>query len=312
MSGVKLNYFTLFVSSLVFIIPFSINSQTLISEKSSAFPDTNYKISLEQWMPKGNFRMHGGPKTLSNTWELTHPIDGNILQVLFQGIPEKDSPYLINISLSSGNIKKGSISDTDWDGNGVVSDLSYSTSQGDIFISSFAVDYCVTDIKQPYELNLTFAYNYLRTSVDYRNPIIVIDDYVPTHTILAIKWEVYNMVYEGLEIGIKGKSNISTNLSVEAYLGYTPFVGAEYKGTRYPGTTSEQTEHIISSGNALSYELRLSCNLVNQFYIQSGYKYTTYRTKGKDQSDGYWKWIGSREELDADFKGFFFGLGINF
>jgi len=256
--------------------------------------------------------MHGGKANAPNTWELTHPIDGNILEALFTVCPEKDSPYLFNISLGSGNIKKGTIRDTDWDGNGVVSDLSYSTSQGNTFISSLSVDYRVTDIKKPYGLDLTFTYDYLMISADYRDGVSVVVSYTPTSILTPVKWQIYDLVYSGLEIGIKGKSDILEKLSMEASLGYTPFLEAEYKGVRYPDNipVPKEREYIIARGSALSYQLCLNYNLVNQFSVQFGYKYKAYHTKGKDQPGT--PWAGDWEELDSDFKGCFFGAGIKF
>lgn len=254
--------------------------------------------------------MHGGPAGASNTWELTHPLDGNIQEAYFTICPEKDSLYLFNIMLGAGNIKNGSIRDTDWDANGVMKDLSYSTSQGDTSIFAFSVDYLITDIEKPYALYTTVTYNYLTISANYRDPTIMIDTYVSTNTSFAMKWQIYDLIYESPEIGLKGKLNILKDLSVEASLGYSPFVKAEYKGTRYPDTAFEQPEHIIARGSALSYQLCLSYNLVNQFSVQFGYKYNSYRTKGEDQSDS--PWAGSWEELDSDFKGCFFSAGIKF
>jgi len=254
--------------------------------------------------------MHGGPPAADNTWELTHPLDGGMTQVLFSYEENKDNPYIINVSMSAGNIRQGTIRDTDWDASGVVSDLSYSTSKGETFGFSFSTDYRITDITEPYEFYLTFGYNYLNISADYRNPVITISSYVPTNTSFAMKWQIYDMVYQGLEIGVKGKSETLNDLFVAASLGYAPFTMVEYKGTRYPGTIFEQNEHIVAYGAALSYELKLSYGVSKQLEIDGGYRYNASRTKGKDQSDSAWS--GSWEELDTDFKGFFFGCALAF
>lgn len=257
--------------------------------------------------------MHGGPAGASNTWELTHPLDGSILETQFSFRSPKESPYLINIGLGGGNIKKGTVRDTDWD-DGAVTHLSYSTSQGDTLMASLSFDYRLTDIKEPSELDVTFAYNYLSISANYRDAHTIIYEKNPVDDYLLIKWQIYDLVYEGIELGIKGKSEILKGLFLEATLGYTPFVTAEYKGRRYPDNipVPTQKEHIIAKGGALNYQINLDYHLSEQFLIQGGYRYSAYRTKGEDQSDGYWKWVGSRENLDSDFKGCFFGAGIKF
>ena len=295
----------------LFVIPqVNLYPQTLISEQSSVFSDSDYKISISEWITRGDFRMHGGPPGANNTWELTHPIDGGMTQILFVYTENKNSPYTVNIALGGGNIRQGTIRDTDWDAGGVVSDLSYSTSNGETLSFSFTTDYLITDIKEPYEFYLTFGYNYLDISADYRNALTTVSSYTPTSILTPIKWQIYDLLYQGLEIGVKGKSEVLTDLLLTGSLGYAPFTMAEYKGTRYPGTIFEQKEHIVAYGAALSYELKLSYNLSSQLIVDGGYRYNAYRTKGKDQPDSAWS--GSWEELDTDFKGFFFGCALKF
>ncbi|MBI5778809.1 MAG: hypothetical protein HZA49_05080 [Planctomycetes bacterium] len=298
------------IASAVFCCYSTAYSQVLISEKSSAFSDSDYKISISEWVTRGDFRMHGGPPSADNIWELTHPVDGGMTQLQFSYTEKKNSPYTMNISLGGGNIRQGTIRDTDWDAAGVVSDLSYSTSNGETLNFSFTTDYLITDIKEPYEFYLTFGYNYLDISADYRNAVIAIDTYVPTSTLVIMKWQVYDLLYQGLEIGVKGKSEVLADLLLTGSLSYAPFTMAEYKGTRYPGTGFDQKEHIIAYGSTLNYEIKLSYDLSNQLIIDGGYRYSAYRTEGKDQPDSAWS--GSWENLDADFKGFFFGSTLKF
>ena len=313
----------------LFVIPqVNLYPQTIISEQSSVFSDSDYKISISEWITKGDFRMHGGPPGANNTWELTHPIDGGMTQIIFVYTEKKNSPYTINISLGGGNIRQGTIRDTDWDGDGVVTDLSYSTSNGETLSFSFTTDYLITDIKEPYEFYLTFGYNYLDISADYRNALTTVSSSTPTSILTPIKWQIYDLLYQGLEIGVKGKSEVLTDLLLTGSLGYAPFTMAEYKGTRYPDNVyievdldtgirtewaiASRREHIVAYGSALNYELKLSYNLSDQFLIDGGYRYNAYRTKGEDQSDGYWKWVGSWEDLDVTLKGFFFGCALKF
>lgn len=307
-----MKYFhSIFISAIV-VLCCSSNaySQVIISEQSSVFSDSDYKISISEWITLGDFRMHGGPPGANNTWELTHPIDGGMTQILVSYTEKKNSPYTVNIALGGGNIRQGTIRDTDWDASGVVSDLSYSTSNGETSGFYFSTDYRVTDIKEPYEFYFTFGYNYLDISADYRNAVIAIYNYAPTNTAVTMKWQVYDLLYQGLDIGVKGKSEVLTDLLLSGSLGYAPFTMAEYKGTRYPGTIFEQKEHIVAYGSALNYELKLSYNLSSRLIIDGGYRYNAYRTKGKDQSDSAWS--GSWEDLDTDFRGFLFGCALRF
>ncbi|MDI6732891.1 MAG: hypothetical protein QME51_01670 [Planctomycetota bacterium] len=282
------------------------------SSRSAGLKLPYYGFSLTQWQTEGDFRMHGGPPNANNTWELKHPIDSNITQLLFSIRPEEpDSPFLLNIALGTGRIKKGTIRDTDWDGNGVVSHLSYSISQGNTDHISLSFNYRQTDRDEPYELNLVLSYNYTKISANYIDPIIVVSDYVPTYiAIPSYKWNTYNLLYNGLEIGIKGESYILENVLLSAGAGYTPSLRAEYRGKRYPDTIYEKKEHIIATGSGLNYEINLSYELAKEFYIQGGYRANIFRTKGEDQRDS--AWAGSWEELDADFKGFSYGILFRF
>jgi len=300
------------ITIVIFCCSSTAHSQVLISEKSSAFSESDYKISISEWITKGDFRMYGGPKSSSNKWELTHPIDGGMTQLLVSYTEKKNSPYTVNISLGGGNIRQDTIRDTDWDGDGVVRDLSYSTSNGETLGFSFTTDYRITDIKEPYEFYLTFGYNYLDMSANYQDAHLVISGTTPVdiYAWQNQKWQIYDLLYQGLEIGVKGKSEVLTDLLLTGSLGYAPFTMAEYKGTRYKGTSKEAKEHIIAYGSALSYELKLSYNLASQFFIDTGYRYNAYRTEGEDQPDG--DWAPANEELDTDFKGFFFGCGLKF
>jgi len=297
----------------VFAMPqVNLVSQTIISEQSSVFSDSSYKISVSEWITRGDFRMHGGPPGANNTWELTHPLDGGSAQILLSYIEKKDSPYVINVSLNSGNIRQGVIRDTDWDANGVVTDLSYSTSQGDTFGFSFSTDYRITDMAEPYEFYLTFGYNYMNISADYRNALTTVWHSTPTSILTPTKWQIYDLLAQGLEIGVKGKSEVAADLFVTGSLGYAPFTMVEYKGTRYPDNipVPAQQEHIVAYGAAVSYELKLSYNLSRTFFIDGGYRYNACRAEGEDQSDSAWS--GSWEDLSTDFKGFFFGCALQF
>jgi hypothetical protein len=187
-------------------------------------------------------------------------------------------------------------------------------------MSSLSFDYRITDIKEPYEIDLSFGYNYLKISATYRDGLHLIfkkEPIIPP-VFEPIRFQIYNLVYDGIEIGIKGKSNLipygtsgTNGLSLEGFLGYTPLVWAEYKGTRWPDTDPAR-EHIIADGSALGYKIHLSYKLANWFYTTIGYRYNAYRTKGKDQPDSNWRWRGCREELDATFKGFLLGTSFLF
>jgi hypothetical protein len=163
---------------------------------------------------------------------------------------------------------------------------------------------------EPYEFFLTVGYNYQNISADYRDPVIKIDSYVPTDTSFAMKWQVYDLVTQALELGVKGHSSVSSDFDVAASLGYAPFVMLEYKGTRYPGTGFDQKEHIIAYGSSLSYELKFSYKLSRRLLMDGGYRYHACRTAGKDQPGS--AWAGSWEDINLGFKGFFFGASLQF
>lgn len=285
--------------------------QSIISEVVNEFQDTNYKISITHWITTGNFKMYGGPPTAFNTWKLAHPLDSNLTRALLTYTPpEDDSPYRIRVSMGGGYIKEGTIRDTDWNANGIISNLSYSASKGDITNSSLFVDYMVTEPKSDYETYVTFGYNYLKISSNYRDALTTIYNYTSVSIQSQMKWQIYDLVYQGIEAGVKVKHNLIKNLSLETSAGFSPFVRAQYRGIRYPNTIYHQHEHILAKGNAFNGEVSANYNVYKQFTVEGGYRYQTYRTKGTDQPGT--PWSGSWDELTSDFKGFFFGGGWKF
>jgi len=298
---------------VIVISLFCFYQQSLISEAVNEPPETNYKISITHWITTGNFKMYGGPPNALNTWKLAHPLDSNLTRVLLTYTPpEEDSPYRIHVSMGGGYINEGTIRDTDWNANGIINDLSYSTSNGDVTNSSLAVDYRVTEPKNDYDVYVTFGYNYLKISSNYKDGHIVISDMLPVdiYAWQDRKWQIYDLVYQGIETGVKVKYGLTKDLSLETAAGFSPFVRAQYRGIRYPNTIFHQHEHILGKGNAFNGEVSVSYNVFRQFTVDGGFRYQTYRTKGTDQPGT--PWAGSWDELTSDFKGFFFGGGWKF
>lgn len=287
-------------------------------------------ISLTQWQTQGDFIMHGGPPTASNTWELKHPVDSNLTIVRLRLTNKHPAfpPVWFDLAFGGGNIQKGIIKDTDWDTGGNLWHLSRSSSQGITKHISFQLGYPLVQsgpgetkedviTKRTYRLDLVLGTRYLKNSVDYSDPTKLVDNYVVTNTSWSERWLEYELTYQGLEIGLAGQMDLG-KIDLEVQFGYVPNLKADYKGTRYPQRPAgpnfwnQHRERITADGTALSAEIMARIDLSKKLSINLGYKYLKYETEGKDTSDGYWKWIGSREELDTYFKGFFFGADLRF
>ncbi|MFA5794453.1 MAG: hypothetical protein WC980_05225 [Candidatus Brocadiia bacterium] len=290
----------------------------IISSRSSVLDDFTLDLSLQQWDTKGNFKMLGGPAATSNRWELTHPVDTNFLVWSAQFISTKDdAPFYMSYSLGQGAIKEDTVRDTDWDTNGMISDLSYSTSRGHNIIHDFKVGYRLTGPESLHPDNrpviyFTLGYFYLKQSANYYDPTVTISSYNPVNISWSEKWEKYSLVYSGNEIGFKGFSKISKRLSLDMSFGYMPTLGASYNGLRYPQRPpgSERAEEIIATGDGLSYTILISYKPARNLSIQAGSQYLRLWTKGQDQKGT--AWAGSWEKLSTNFKGLSWGVFYNF
>lgn len=286
-------------------------------EKSYLLGNVELGVSAAEWLAKGDFRMLGHPAGAANRWELKHPSDTNLgILTLSAKSTDERTPYLISLSLGQGAIKKDTVRDTDWDTNGTVSDLSYSTSSGDTYLIHYRLGYKLTSQYQPANrpvIYFTLGRIYLKNKADYRDPTVTVASYVPVNNSWTEKWQFYTIRYEGNEMGITGASPIyDDKLTLGISFGYTPYLAATYNGLRYPErpTTQQQSEYISASGDALTYEVNLKYRPSRNLSLAGGYRYLRFRSEGKDQPGT--AWAGSEEKLDTNYKGFFGGLTINF
>jgi len=298
--------------SITFVVIFflgfiSANAQTLFREQSQT-TGSNYSVSIESWTTDGKFRMFGGPpEPANNKWELTHPLDGNIIEAkVTLGII--NSPQSISLSLGGGTAKKGTIVDTDWDANSFISDKSLSTSKADLIVGAISTEYKFSKIKVPFDLFGSISYSFFNIDADYRDATIVVDNYNPVNISAQGKWQVYNLGYSGLEFGARARKQFIQYVSGEVGLDFG-FVSADYRGTRYPNTNITQYESIFTTGWTLGYRLNLNFNY-ERLQLQAGYRFKTYRTKGKDERGT--DWSGSWERLDSDLKGISLACGLRF
>ncbi|MEW6026552.1 MAG: hypothetical protein AB1599_04590 [Planctomycetota bacterium] len=298
-------------SAVIVILLVCFYQHPAVSETADESQKTNYKVSVTEWITTGNFKMYGGPPNALNTWKLAHPLDSDLTDVSFTYTPpEDDTPYRIHLSLGGGSLLQGTIRDTDWDANGVLQYLSYSESNGDVTDFSLSLDYRVTDPGDDYRVDLMFGYDYLKISANYRDALTTVWNYTPVITPSVGKWQVYNLLFQGIEAGAKARYDVLSGLFVETSAGFSPFVRAQYKGIRYPNTIYKQREHILAKGNAFDGEASVNYDISRRFSVKGGYRYQTYRTKGKDQPNT--PWAGSWDELTSNFKGIFFGVDWKF
>lgn len=305
------------------------DNKPIITKQSSALGDFGYNLSLDQWQSEGNFRMLGGPPNAGNRWELTHPVDSNILLWSFEIYPISrkyelskeilniSDPYYFSVSFGQGDINNGIIRDTDWDANGTVSDLSYSTSHGknELFLSKVGFrltgDSSLHPANRPV-LYFTLGYFYLKQTARYYDPLMTISNYNPVNISWTENWDTYDLLYSGNEIGFTGHSMITSKLNLDISMGYIPSLIASYDGLRYPErvTSSQRPEEISATGDGFNYTIGLAYQPVKNLSIQAGYRYIHLWTQGEDQPGT--SWSGSWEKLSTDLKGLSFGITYNF
>ncbi|MFH1226397.1 MAG: hypothetical protein V1701_00660 [Planctomycetota bacterium] len=291
---------------------------SIIADKSSFMDDFKLDMSVRQWATKGDFRMLGGPPAAYNRWELKHPVDTNFLVLSTQLISTKDeTPFFVSYSFGQGAIKDDTVRDTDWDPNGVVTDLSYSTSRGDNIMHIFKAGYRLTGPESLHPDNrpviyFTMGYFYLKQSANYYDPTVNISSYNPVNISWVEKWEEYRLIYSGNEIGFKGYSRINKKLSLDMSFGYMPTLSASYDGVRYPNRApgNERAEKIAASGDGLSYSVLLSYKPIRNLSVQLGSQYLRLWTKGQDQRGT--AWVGSWEKLSTNHKGLSWGITYDF
>jgi opacity protein-like surface antigen len=292
--------------------------RVIISEKSSSLGDLQVKVSVDQWQSEGNFRMLGGPPDAANRWELTHPVDGNILLCSIHISGDKvDAPYFLSYSLGKGAINNGIIRDTDWDANGTVSDLSYSTSRGENTLNLLKMGFRLTGDESFHPANrpslyFTLGYFHLKQTARYYDPLMTISSYNPVNISWTENWDTYDLLYSGNEIGFTGHSMITSKLNLDISMGYIPSLIASYDGLRYPErvTSSQRPEEISATGDGFNYTIGLAYQPVKNLSIQAGYRYIHLWTQGEDQPGT--SWSGSWEKLSTDLKGLSFGITYNF
>ncbi len=289
-------------------LTFSFLMAILLSSMPSA-SSAELEVGTTYWVLQGEFDMTGGPPNAPNRWNLTHPVDSTT--VVLTGEVRLHPRISFQISYGFGDIEEGTIRDIDYDASGVVSNLSYSTSSGDTRLHSYRVYLRVWSRKKGY-LDLSLGYLYLKNSVTYRDPRIEIYNYLPSTLSWEEVWLTYELTYRGVWLGVRGRIDLFSDLSIKGSAGYIPWLDAEYDGLRYPERppSKRQIERIDAEGWAYEVELaggyRPSPNLV----LDGGYRYMRFDVKGRDSPDT--AWANSWEHIKTDFRGPFLRLSYSF
>ena len=280
---------------------------------------TGFKFSLDTtpWFAQGEHSLKGGPPDANNSWHLKHPIDNNMLLAnLSIGEIKDNLLFSLDLSLGYGKMDDGKLVDTDYDASGNITDLSHSTSSGETILGSVDFSFCLTDLGhlKDYRLDLRLGYLFLKNSVEYNDPTILIDVDTPANegTSTAERWQVYDLVYSGVAIGLKGYWSLGQKLRIEGKLGYLPDLRADYNGTRYPDRAfnEQQEEKITGDGTAFNYEIRVTYWFTSSVALGLGYKYLKFQAEGRDKSGT--TWAGSWEEFETQLSGWLIGLIYNF
>jgi hypothetical protein len=277
-------------------------------------------IDINYWLASGSFTMTGHPSNSANSWELKHPTDNAlVLSELMIFEIRLSQMILINGSYGSGSIAKGTLVDTDWDNHGVIQDRAQATSKGQAKYSCGFLSYRFSgDDKSSAHCDISLGYHQLKNSVTYRNPEIVIENYLAADYGWQEKIAEYDLTFKGAAIRLSGQCAMSRFFDLQGLIGYSPTIDADYQGTRNPERAVDPTnppagrinEHINAEGTACETEFKLLYNPSSNLSVWLGYKYIDFKTKGKDASNTYW--AGSHEELKTDLKGWLCGIGYKF
>ena len=275
------------------------------------------KFSLWNWIATGDSSLNGGPPTANNSWLLEHEVDGNIWIGKLELIDQQVKPsYSFDFYFGQGGLKDGAMTDTDWDASGKLWFLSESTSKGKTQFYHLYVGYAVHNRPEPVEsaqrIETCFGYLYLKNSVSYNDPTVLMENYVTTNISWSEEWQDYDLVYRGFAFRIKGKFQLNKKLLFQGALGYVPLLVADYDGLRYPNrpANQQQREQIAADGTALEYEMTLNYRLNDRIQVLTGYKYMKFDTEGEDKAGT--PWAGCWEKLETDFGGLMYGVFINF
>jgi len=253
--------------------------------------------------------MAGGPSDALNRWNIKHPVDSNI--VILTGEVQLHPRFSIDISYGFGEIKDNTVTDTDYDSDDVISDLSSSISSGDTYFYSPNAYIRVLDDGKRY-LEILFGYFYLKNSVSYRDPRVAISGYLPSNLSWKEVWLKYDLTYKGFRFGIRGEVPLFYNVSLKGSAGYIPWLDADYDGLRYPerSPSAQQVEKIDADGWAFDTEIAGSYMPIQNLDVDIGYKYMEFKAEGYDSPDTVW--ANSWEHLKTDFKGPFLKVNYKF
>ncbi|MFA5794912.1 MAG: hypothetical protein WC980_07610 [Candidatus Brocadiia bacterium] len=261
-------------------------------------------VDLSYWQTEGDFKMSGQFPSPSNSWEIVHPLDSSLLISRFRlRMGDYPSPYFVGLSIGQGMIDTGNTRDTDWNSSKQMTDLVYSTSQGRTAFSGYSLNYQFVNMDDG-TLDAVIKFTDHKIVAEYSDASVVMSSGLPDNRTFPGKWLSYEMDYSGIEFGLEGTFMPAFNIGIEGSFGYAPFVTGEYSGQRWPFSSPPVPalkESIISRGYSFNYELSLQFKPVSYFGVQGGFRYLKYHTVGEDQEGT--SWAGSREHLDADFKG---------
>jgi hypothetical protein len=160
--------------------------------------------------------------------------------------------------------------------------------------------------------DLSLGYLYLLSSVDYRDPNLIIENYVASAASWQERWLTYDLAHQGIRIGARGEALLNDSFSVKASVGIIPWLQADYDGLRYPQRpiAQQQIEAIEADGLGLDAMIRAQYTTYRGLALTLGYKYLSFETEGKDKAGT--PWAGSWEELSMELKGPFVGLAYSF
>lgn len=265
--------------------------------------------AISYWFTGGYFEMEGGPPGAANRWIINHPLDGKA--VLLEAELRPTARFSYDIAIGVGIIDDGRVTDTDIDAGGVVSDLSYSTSSG--FWGIFATNAYIRVLEsRSASIDLSIGYLYLKSSVDYNDPNLKIENYVASAVSWEERWLTYDLAHQGVRFGVRGAAELDKSFSVKAALGLIPWLHATYDGLRYPQrpVAQQQIEGIETDG--LGFDALISAEYApyRNFILTLGYRYLSFETEGNDKAGT--PWAGSWEEFSMELKGPFVGLGFSF
>ncbi|MCG6892244.1 MAG: hypothetical protein LJE65_01460 [Desulfobacteraceae bacterium] len=267
-----------------------------------------FQLGVEAWFVDGDQVLSGGPVYAANRFELAHPVDGVLLSAV--AMARLREPWRLRAAVGRNHRDTGVLTDTDWDGRGRLWYLSTSTSEGDTLSVEAELFYRLLGRSSGSHLDLSVGYRFMENKASFHDAHLLLDDYVPIFRQTEGVWNDNEILLSGVCLGVRAAWVLSGSLSVNASVGYIPYLWGRYRAARYAGTLYEQIESVDPTGQGIDLAAALSWRLFPRALLDVGYRIRCWRAEGDENPES--SFFGIHNDFAIDMRGAFVRVKVVF